>query len=218
MRWFVSKLSPSRCSACQEFLQDDQRMENPFGFCDACFHASKVCTSPITGPAGRTDDETLRHFYGRVWRKRKQLAAWTQGPECKHHSWDSFFEENYRVTPECVFAYPKNPKHVFVQDGPYAKWRYFNCHDLLRKIQDIGDKVYPGPEYYPDDYDCKYARGYEDLSVNIHECPLSYAGLPIIYNRLQPYREGVHRETVMRMTNLPMFAEYPSRRNSSFLF
>ena len=234
-RWIVAKLSPSRCSACHELLQVPTLLENPFGFCDACFHASKVCTSPITGPAGRTDDETLRHFYGRVWRKRKQLAAWTQGPECKHESWDSFFEENYRVTPECVFAYPKNPKHVFVQDGPYAKWRYFNCHDLLRKIQDIGDTVYPGPEYYPDDYDGNSpindnpAPGYEDLCDDLgYLCdgtriPRPYAGRKIIYSTLVPrdidlgpiypakpgeFVDGLMSETILRMPELPLFTEY----------
>ena len=42
MRWFVWKLSPSRCSGCMEFLEGAKLMENPFGFCDVCFNASKV--------------------------------------------------------------------------------------------------------------------------------------------------------------------------------
>ena len=148
-------------------------MENPFGFCDACFHASKVFSSKRSGSAGRKGDESLSDFYARVWHKSEEMAGRSQGPECKHEDMDSFLEENYRVTPECVFAYPKHPKHVFIQDGPYTEWRYFNCSELLRRIQDIGDKVYPGPEYYPDDY---------------HE---NYAGRKIIYSRLVPRHEDL---------------------------
>ena len=104
------------------------------------------------------------------------MASRSQGPEFKHEVMESVLEENYRVTPECVFAYPKHPKHVFMQDGPYTEWRYFNCSELLRQIQDIGDKVYPGPEYYPDDYHYHSAQGYEDLPVSVCMCPLPYAG------------------------------------------
>ena len=70
-------------------------MENPVGFCDARFHASKVFTSKISGPAGRQDGESLSDFYDRVWHTRKEMADESQGPECKHWSWESFHEENY---------------------------------------------------------------------------------------------------------------------------
>ena len=45
-------------------------------------------------------------------------------------------ERTYRVTPKSVFDYPRYPKYVFIQDGPYRPWRCKGVSDLLQKVQE----------------------------------------------------------------------------------
>ena len=51
-------------------------------------------------------------------------------------------ERTYRVTPKSVFDYSKYPKYVFIQDGPYRRWRYASVSDLLQKIQGTAHVTY----------------------------------------------------------------------------
>ena len=67
------------------------------------------------------------------------MPASSKCSKSKHEDEDTFLEESYLGTAEFVFAYPKHPKYVFIQDAPYMECDiFFALH--VRSSRPVGSR------------------------------------------------------------------------------